>query len=168
LWEAILEKFRDKPGQMKVATFLLRYGFSVDRNGTIRCVNVEIPHSKVSKALEVDRRVVVETAKTISSDPELLKVYSKIEPAGMSLRNIAKEMGMGLIIITADPTQVGIVAGATSIISKLGISIRQIIADDPELHPEPKLTIITDKHLPGEVIDEILRIKGVRDVSIIS
>jgi len=46
------------------------------------------------------------------------------------------------------------------------ISIRQAIVDDPELSPEPKLTLIAEKKIPGDLIPEFLKIKGVDKVSI--
>jgi predicted regulator of amino acid metabolism with ACT domain len=58
----------------------------------------------------------------------------------------------------------GILAGAAQAIARRGISIRQAVADDPDLHPEPKLTIITEKPIPGDIIPELLRIEGVNKV----
>jgi predicted regulator of amino acid metabolism with ACT domain len=52
------------------------------------------------------------------------------------------------------------------IITKKGLSIRQAIVDDPELSPEPKLTLIVEKKIPGELIPEFLRTKGVAKVSV--
>ena len=46
------------------------------------------------------------------------------------------------------------------------ISIRQALVDDPELSPEPKLVLIAEKKIPGELIPEFLRIKGVEKVSV--
>jgi predicted regulator of amino acid metabolism with ACT domain len=46
------------------------------------------------------------------------------------------------------------------------LSIRQAIVDDPELSPEPKLTIIVDRKIPGELIPEILKIPEVAKVSV--
>jgi hypothetical protein len=42
------------------------------------------------------------------------------------------------------------------ILTKNGLSIRQAIVDDPELSPEPKLTLIVEKKIPGELIPEFL------------
>jgi len=46
------------------------------------------------------------------------------------------------------------------------LSIRQAIVDDPELSPEPKLTLIVERKIPGELIPELLKIPGVAKVSI--
>jgi predicted regulator of amino acid metabolism with ACT domain len=37
---------------------------------------------------------------------------------------------------------------------------------DPELSPEPKLTLIFEKKIPGELISELLNVKGVAKVSV--
>jgi predicted regulator of amino acid metabolism with ACT domain len=38
--------------------------------------------------------------------------------------------------------------------------------DDPELSPEPKLTLIVEKKIPGELISKLLKITGVAKVSV--
>ncbi|HIC86797.1 MAG TPA: ACT domain-containing protein, partial [Aquificae bacterium] len=53
---------------------------------------------------------------------------------------------------------VGIVAGITSILAREGISIRYILAEDPELSVESKLTIVTNTKIPGKLVDEFLKI----------
>jgi predicted regulator of amino acid metabolism with ACT domain len=52
------------------------------------------------------------------------------------------------------------------LIADRDISIRQAIVDDPELSPKPTLTLITDSKIPGELIPEFLKIKGVAKVSV--
>ena len=52
------------------------------------------------------------------------------------------------------------------ILGKNGLSIRQAIVDDLELSPEPKLTLIVEKKIPGELIPELLNVKGVAKVSV--
>jgi predicted regulator of amino acid metabolism with ACT domain len=38
------------------------------------------------------------------------------------------------------------------ITTKNGLSMKQAIVDDPKLSPEPKLTLIVEKKIPGELI----------------
>jgi predicted regulator of amino acid metabolism with ACT domain len=52
------------------------------------------------------------------------------------------------------------------LLSKSDLGIRQAIVDDPELSPEPKLTLIVERKIPGELISELLKIKGVAKVSV--
>ena len=54
----------------------------------------------------------------------------------------------------------------TKLIAKKGIGIRQAYAEDTELQENPKLTIITEEIVSGDVINEFLKIKGVTRVSI--
>ena len=60
----------------------------------------------------------------------------------------------------------GILASTSNLISKKGISIRQAYAEDTELQENPLLTIITEKPVSGDLINEFLKIKGVTRVSI--
>lgn len=128
---------------------------------------IEIPNAKIARAVGVDRRTVSETITMISQDSRLHAIFSELEPAGASLKRNAKNLGFGVVEITAeDPTTVGILAGASKLLADAGISIRQALVDDPELDPDPKLVLIGEKIVPGELIPEILKIKGVARVSV--
>ena len=60
-------------------------------------------------------------------------------------------MGYGVLKITVvDPSVPGIVHRVTSEIASKGISIRQVVANDPRFYDPPMLTIITEEPLPGE------------------
>jgi predicted regulator of amino acid metabolism with ACT domain len=59
-----------------------------------------------------------------------------------------------------------VIAKATGLIAEAGLSIRQILAEDPDLNPDPKLLIITEKRVPGEVVSKLLNIPTVTKVSI--
>ena len=128
---------------------------------------VEVPTLKVSRAVGVDRRTVNETIRTMSMDREISMVFSKLESAGPSLRAVANQLGLGVVEITADnPNKVGILANAARVLADHGISIRQALVDDPELNPDPKLTLIGDRTIPGKAIPLILKIPGVAKVSV--
>ncbi|MFQ6053891.1 MAG: amino acid-binding protein, partial [Candidatus Bathyarchaeia archaeon] len=76
-------------------------------------------------------------------------------------------LSLGVVEITpTDARMPGILAGAASLIAGRDISIRQAIVDDPELSPEPRLTLIVEGEVPGELIPEFLKIKGVSKVSV--
>jgi predicted regulator of amino acid metabolism with ACT domain len=47
-----------------------------------------------------------------------------------------------------------------------GIPIRQVLAEDVAIYPEPCLKVITEEPLPGSVIRNLSDIKGVRKVII--
>ena len=164
LWSLVKERLKGH-AKLKVAKALVELGFSV-KNGRIYCGPVEVPSSRLAKAIGVDRRIVTEAINAIENDPQLKEIFEGIEPAGPSFRRIAKKLGFGIIEIEADPKKPGIIAGVTSIIAKKEISIRQVIADDPELYPNPKLTVITEKEVPGELIPLFLKVEGVKKVTV--
>jgi hypothetical protein len=87
-------------------------------------------------------------------------------PAGTLLKNIAKNLELGVIEIEVGSENEGILASTSNLISEKGISIRQAYAEDTELQQNPILTIITEEPVSGDLIKEFLKIKGVTRVSI--
>ena len=122
---------------------------------------------RIAKSAGVDRRTVDETIRMVEANPELRSLFSNLRSAGLSLKGVAKQLGLGVVeIIVEDPHKPGIIAGASLLFSQRGISIRQALVDDPELTPEPKLILIGDKAIPGEIIPKLLKINGVTRVSV--
>jgi predicted regulator of amino acid metabolism with ACT domain len=160
MWRQISERLKEYPGRLKVARTLVELGLSV-RNGSVFCGEVEQSELKIARAIRVDRRTVRETAQFIESEPILKSVFAGLKPAGPFLPNVARFLGYRVIEIYADPHEVGIVAEATSLISREGISIRQAVADDPDLAPEPKLTLVVEKEPSGDTLQKMLKIPGV-------
>jgi len=162
----LLEKaFEDSPGKRKVAEAILRYGLRVDESGRIFCADIELSPAKMARALGVDRRVVIETGRMIAENDELYNIFSQLLPTAF-LGRVADKLGFESIEIRAEPHQKGIVAKVTEIIAGKGIGIRQIVADDPDIYPEPKLTLILEKKLDGATINRLRGIKGVREIVI--
>jgi predicted regulator of amino acid metabolism with ACT domain len=166
MWERIRTLFETRPERLQVAKFLLQNGLSVKAD-KIYVNEVEIPTLKVARVIGVDRRTVNETIRAINMDNEIKMVFSKLESAGPSLRAVAKQIGLGVVEITSDnPNEVGILANAARILAEHGISVRQALVDDPEISPDPKLTLIGDRVIPGKAIPLILKIRGVAKVSV--
>jgi predicted regulator of amino acid metabolism with ACT domain len=165
LWRQISDRLREYPGRQKVARAFVELGLSIREENKIYCGGVEMSDVKIARYLHVDRRTVRDTAQLISSDPLLNPVFQKLRPAGPFLADVAKFLGYSVIEIYADPHTVGIVAQAASLIAKENIAIRQAVADDPDLTPEPKLTLVVEKELSGTVLQKILKIPGVMKVS---
>ncbi len=166
MWNTISERLKHYPERLAVARVLVENGLRV-RNGRIFCNEIEIPVVRIARVAEVDRRTVLETLNMIESIPRLSELFKHIRSAGLSLREIAKHLELGVVEITPDdPRTVGILANASSIMAEAGISIRQALVDDPELNPEPRLTLVIEKKLPGELVPKILKVKGVDKVSI--
>jgi predicted regulator of amino acid metabolism with ACT domain len=166
MWSNIVNNLEGHPERLAVARLLVETGLSI-RDGKIYCNQIEIPTKRVAQAAGVDRRTVTKTIQTISSHPQLKEIFMRMRSAGLSLREIAKHLEFGVLEITPhDPHSVGILAKASTLISEHNISIRQAIVDDPELSPEPKLTLIAEKELPGELIPKLLKVPGIAKVSI--
>ncbi len=159
-----LEKFfAGQRARRTVAEAMLRYGLRVDNDGKIYCSSIEIAPAKMARALNVDRRVVIETAKEIAEDDFLFDIFHSLEPRS-NISKAAKTLGFDVIEVHANPEEAGIIADVAGILAKEKISIRQIIADDADLFPEPVLTIIIDGKLSGKVIEKIRRLKHAEEI----
>lgn len=166
MWRKTSEYFADHPERLAVAKVLVENGLNI-KNESIHCNEIEIPIVRIAQAAKVDRRTVIETIKMINKNEELRTIFTLMRSAGLSLREIARPLNLGVLeIIPDDPRSVGILAKASTILANEGISIRQALTDDPELSPEPRLTLIAERKIPGELIPKFLQIKGVAKVSI--
>ncbi len=166
MWRKTSEYFKAYPERLSVAKVLVENGLNI-KNGKIYCNEIEIPVLKVARVAKVDRRTVVETIKMIQKNDELRLIFTHMRSAGLSLKEIARPLNLGVVEITPeDPKMIGILAKAASIIAAEKMSIRQALTDDPELSPEPKLTLIADRKLPGKLIPKFLKIEGVAKVSV--
>lgn len=165
MWKSIERKLKDYPARVKVARLIVELGLTIDPHGKISCGSIEMNDVKIGRAAGVDRRVVRETVRLILSDAELARLFRNLRPAGSFLRDVAKDLGFSVIEIYADPTKSGVIAGVTALIAKEGVSIRQAVADDPELIPEPKLVVITEKAVSGGTLQKILKVPGVSKIA---
>jgi predicted regulator of amino acid metabolism with ACT domain len=165
MWRQISDRLEEYPGRQKVARAFVELGLSIKEGNKIYCGGIELSDVKIARYLHVDRRTVRDTAQLISSDPALNSVFEKLRPAGPFLADVARFLGYSVIEIYADPHTVGIVAQAASLISQENIAIRQAVADDPDLTPEPKLTLVVEKEPSGAVLQKMLKIPGVIKLS---
>ena len=165
LAEKLKSKFEGQQARLKVAKAIIENGLRIGGDGKIYCGKFEIPHSKIAKALGVDRRTVKATVDTIMSDELLSGIFTRIKPAGPLMKDIAIHLGYSCIeIYVKDPSKPGIVSKITELLAGYGVSIRQVIADDPQLISNPKLTIITDGRIPGHIMDRVSAIEGIEKV----
>ena len=93
-------------------------------------------------------------------------LFKNIIPAGTLLKNIAKNLNLGVVQIEVKSENEGILAATANLISENGIGIRQAYAEDTELQESPLLTVITEEPVPGDLISEFLKIDGITRVSI--
>ncbi len=164
MWAKIQSIFEGNPAQLKVARVLYKYGLRVREEGDVVCGGIRIPAVQIAKEADVDRRAVDSTAETIFDNEELREIFSNLRPVPY-LKGVARQLGLGVIeIIPPDATQSGIISEVTEIISKHGLSVRQSITDDPFFTTQPKLTIITNEAVGGEVIDELRELSSVESV----
>jgi predicted regulator of amino acid metabolism with ACT domain len=166
MWQTLLNKFEKYPAQIKVLKLLFERGFQVNEEGKVTSGSIEIAHTQLAKEVGVDRRVVDATTKTIISDQLLSTIFRNVHSIPF-LKDVAPSLGLGvIIIIPEDASHVGILAEVASLIAKNNVSIRQAVSDDPFLTDNPRLTIITDRKVPGDLVDKILNLPSVKGVSI--
>ncbi|QFU82365.1 amino acid-binding protein [Natronorubrum aibiense] len=166
MFDEIMEKFEGSPSQQAVIRLLLERGFSVNDDGRVVSGGIEIPNTGIAREIGVDRRVVDSTTDVILEDPELRRIFQNISQVP-SLMDLAPVLDLTVLTITpADAEQKGIVAGITGTLADHDISIRQTISEDPEFTDEPRLYLITDQELPGDVITAIRDLEFVRKIEI--
>ena len=166
MWEKVNEKFKKYPARIRVAEKMIELGLSLSEDGKIYCGNLKISDKALATAADVDRRAIKSTIEVIREDEDLYNLFSNIIPAGTLLKNIAKNLELGVIEIEVGSESEGILARTTSLITEKGIGIRQAYSEDTELQQSPLLTIITEEPVKGDLINEFLKIKGVTRVSI--
>ncbi|MFA9416124.1 amino acid-binding protein [Natrinema sp. HArc-T2] len=166
MFDEIMEKFEGSPSQQAVIRLLLERGFSVNDDGRVVSGGIEIPNTGIAREIGVDRRVVDSTTDVILEDDELRRIFQNISQVP-SLMDLAPVLDLTVLTITPDDAeQEGIVAEVTGTLADNGISIRQTISEDPEFTDEPRLYLITDEELPGEVITELRDLAFVRKIEL--
>jgi len=166
MWNKMAEHLSGYPERLAVARVLVQNGLCV-RQGRIYCNEIELSSVGIARVAKVDRRTVTQTIKEIERNPELRTIFQHIRSAGHSLKEVARYFDLGVVEITpVDARTPGILARSASLLADRNMSIRQAIVDDPELSPEPTLTLITESKIPGELISEFLKIRGVAKVSV--
>jgi len=165
MWRQIAKYFNAYPKRRKLAQKLIEYGLRVKDN-KIYCGEIELSDSKIARALDIDRRIIISTIKSIEKKEVLKKVFSKLRPT-CHLKDVASGMRWGVIeIIPEDPSMPGLLAKVATVVAEAKISVRQAIVDDFELSEEPRLFIVVERQVPGSLIPKIRSIRGVKAVVI--
>ncbi len=165
MYKTIEKYFRRRSAGRLVVESFLRHGLSVDGNGRIFCGPFEMAPAKMGRAIGVDRRVVIAVARQIAQHNDLLVIFGKLQPRAY-IGESAKKLGFDSIEISADAHSAGIVGAVAKIFADNKIMIRQIIADDPDLFPEPKLNIVVDGRLPSRALAQIRRLPMAEKIAI--
>ncbi|GAA0214540.1 MULTISPECIES: amino acid-binding protein [Halobaculum] len=164
MFDEILGKFEGSPGQQAVVRLLLARGFSVNEEGRVVSGGIEIPDTGIAREAGVDRRVVDATTTAIREDEQLRRIFANITSVP-SLMDLAPVLGLTVLTVeVGDPDAAGIVAEITGMLADAGLSLRQVLSDDPEFADEPKLYLITDEELPGDLLVSIRELPYVRSV----
>lgn len=170
MWKYIKDEFSKQPSQLKVVMKLISIGLKVvrvDDQIKIFCDDIEIKPNSIAKAMGVDRRVVVEVIEKIVKDTTLASFFRELSPVA-NLGKASSRMGFGVIQIVPDAAdRPAIISGVSQIIAREGISIRQVIVDDPEITEDPRGIIVTDTPVPAALLPEIRRVAGVQAVVIL-
>lgn len=165
MWQVLIEHFRRYPAQERVVRLMIEYGLRI-HNNAICAGRIEIADTAIARAADVDRRIVRSTVETIVGDPRLNQVFSQLAPT-LHLRDVAPTLGCGVVEIkVADPRIPGILASVSRIVSEARLNIRQAIVEDPDFTEEPKLVVITEDRVPGDIIPLLQDVPGVRGVTV--
>ena len=166
MFDEIMEKFEGSPSQQAVIRLLLERGFSVNDEGRVVSGGIEIPNTGIAREIDVDRRVVDSTTDVILEDPELRRIFQNISQVP-SLMDLAPVLDLTVLSVeVADAEREGIVSAVTGVLADHGISIRQTISEDPEFTDEPRLYLVTDEELPGDVITDIRDLPFIRAIEL--
>lgn len=165
MWDRLRPYFKGYPAQERVAQLMVRNGLRVG-NDSVYSGDIGLADSSIARAAGVDRRVVTATVQTILRTPVLREFFERLTPT-CHLKDIATLMHWGAIEILPDnAARPGILAGVASVIAEAGVSIRQVVVDDPEIFDDPRGFIITEAPIPERLLPRIRAVNGVKGVVI--
>ncbi|SFH00099.1 hypothetical protein SAMN04488063_3539 [Halopelagius inordinatus] len=166
MFDEIMQKFEGSPSQQAVIRLLLERGFSVNDEGRVVSGGIEIPNTGIAREIDVDRRVVDSTTSAILDDEELRRIFQNISSIP-SLMDLAPVLDLSVLTVeVGDADEPGIVAEVTSRVAAHDISIRQTISEDPEFTDDPRLYLVTDEPLPGDLLNELSALEFVRKITL--
>jgi predicted regulator of amino acid metabolism with ACT domain len=166
MWNAVKGHFVKRKAGLQVVRLLIESGIRVDENGRFYVADAEITDVSLARAAGVDRRVVRDTAAYILEDEQMKEIFMKLRPAGASLVGVASHLGYTVLRINADPHKSGILAGVSEVLAKHDLLVRQALADDPDLCPDPALTLVIEGHVPAEAVEGIQRLPYVSSITL--
>jgi predicted regulator of amino acid metabolism with ACT domain len=166
MFDRIMQKFEGSPSQQQVIRLLLERGFSVSDEGRVVSGGIEIPNTQIAREISVDRRVVDSTTDAILKDEELRRIFQNISSIP-SLMDLAPVLDLSVLTVEVRDADVpGIVATVTSLLADNDISIRQTISEDPEFTDDPRLYLVTDEDVPGDVLNELKNLEFVHRIQL--
>ena len=162
----IMKAFSRSEKKLRIAKTLLENGLRINEKGEILLGEIKIPYQSLAKATGTDRRTVKETIEKIMNNPELYTVYKNMESAGPFLRKIAKTTGYRVLTIEVHHDQPGILAHVAKILAEENINILQTIAEYPDIYENPRLYVIMEGNIKGNLIEKIMEHGAIKSVKI--
>lgn len=166
IWKLLLKEFSNSEKKLRVARILLEYGLRVNGGGEIFLKDIKIPYSSIAKVANTDRRTVRDTIDRIINKPELFDVFGNLLPAGPFLKDVAKIAKLRVLTVEVYHDQPGIISHVSKILADENINILQIIAEYPEIFDNPKLYIVIEGDVKGDIIEKILDHGAIKSVKI--
>ena len=167
MWPSVRKQFDRQVVRPEIVRKMIACGMRVSDDEKIYVDDVEVDYTAVARAVDVDRRVVKQTAQQIRRTRFLYSLFSKTRPLGTSLVDLVTQLGYTAIIIEADAKSPGVMAGAAEILSRHGMVVRQAVAEDPEMVPDARLTLVVEGQLTGQAMEELNGLKVVRSIKIL-
>ncbi len=167
MWPSIRKQFERQAVRPEIVRKMIECGMRVSDDEKIYVDNVEVDYTAIANALDVDRRVVKSTAQQIRRNRYLYSLFSKTKPLGTSLVDVVSHLGYTAIVIEADPKSPGVMAGVAEILARHGMVVRQAVAEDPEMVPDAKMTLVVEGQLTGQAMEELNGLKVVRSIKIL-
>ena len=167
MWGNIRKQFERQVVRPVIVRKMIECGMRVSDDEKIFVDDVEVDYTAVANALDVDRRVVKQTARQIRQNRYLYSLFSKTKPLGTSLVDVVSQLGYTAVVIEADPKSPGVMAGAAEILSRHGMVVRQAVAEDPEMVPDAKMTLVIEGQLSGQAMAELNGLQVVRSIKIV-
>jgi uncharacterized protein len=164
MWPSVRKQFSRQVVRPDIVKKMIECGMRVSEDSKIYVDDVEVDYSAVARAVDVDRRVVKQTVEQIRRNRYLYSIFSKTRPLGTSLVDLVSQLGYSAVVVEADPRSPGVMAGVAEILSRHGMVVRQALADDPDMVPEAKMTLVVAGQLTGQAIEELNGLKSVRSI----
>ena len=164
MWPNIRKQFERQVVRPDIVRKMIECGMRVSDDEKIYVDDVEVDYTAVANAVDVDRRVVKQTVQQIRRNRYLYSLFSMTRPLGTSLVNLVSQLGYTAIVIEADPKSPGVMAVVAEILSRHGMVVRQAVAEDPEMVPDAKMTLVVEGQLTGPAMEELNGLKVVRSM----
>lgn len=167
MWPQVRKQFARQIVRADIVKKMIETGIRVSDDLKMYVGDVEVDYSAVARAVGVDRRVVKQTVQQIRKSDFLYAVFSRIEPFGASLVPVVSRLGYSAIVIEADPKAPGVMAAVATVLSRHKMVVRQALADDPDMVPDAKMTLVVEGTPSGATIAELNELRQVRSVKIL-